>query len=162
MNRANQKRFLDNMVITEGEFTTEFFSRMDWRDMLSDEFGEHGNSIEVNSKESGTELTEKEHPVEEPALDVRKALAAAEDEEDAAAARLAEGEMALDDRDFVETAPSGPITTNDATPAEQSGVVNTPDVTFEEIQNDETGLEGTIDGYMLSFVELYWDVMRDI
>ena len=35
--KANQKRMLDNVVITEGNFTSDFFNKVDWRDMLGDD-----------------------------------------------------------------------------------------------------------------------------
>ena len=35
--KANQKRMLDNVVITEGNFTSDYFNKVDWRDMLGDD-----------------------------------------------------------------------------------------------------------------------------
>ncbi|KAF9581077.1 swr1 complex component, partial [Lunasporangiospora selenospora] len=37
LKKANQKRMLDNVVIQEGGFTTDYFQKMDWRDMLGED-----------------------------------------------------------------------------------------------------------------------------
>ena len=37
LRKANQKRVLDNVVIQQGEFTTDHLMRNDWRDMLDED-----------------------------------------------------------------------------------------------------------------------------
>ena len=84
MRKANQKRMLDNVVIGEGEFTTDFFNKVDWKDMLGDEMA-------ASIKDTET-------------VDVQQALAAVEDIDDARAAQEAQREMDVDANEFAETA----------------------------------------------------------
>lgn len=94
LRKAQQKTILDNVVIQEGEFTTDYFTKLSVRDMLGDEavgdiVGED-KDISMNTSGLGGRSLEK-------------ALAQAEDADDAAAAAVAMREVNnLDAEDFVE------------------------------------------------------------
>lgn len=92
LKKANQKRHLDNVVIQEGEFTTDYFSRLSVNDLLGDE------------AESGTE---EDTPLFGDTSKLNNALLQAEDAQDAQAARAAMREVALDEEDFNEDGKEG-------------------------------------------------------
>lgn len=150
LKKANQKRLLDNVVIQEGDFTTEFFGKMDWRDMLDDG---SGDVVDVDVE------PEEEQPaiVTPGAHDLTRAFAQVEDEEDAAAAQVAQHEGNLDAGDFA-------VPTGESVPVKKVQVVEpsasaTP-VPAEEEEEEEEDLEGepgSIDEYMLRFVQWDWD-----
>ncbi|CAG8516030.1 2068_t:CDS:2 [Diversispora eburnea] len=96
LQKANQKRLLDKMVITDGEFTTDFFQRMDWREIVSDIAPNRAEEV-IDEPNSGIEL--------------EQCLAEVEDENDVNAAKVAKIEMDLDLTDFADTS---------ETPAESS------------------------------------------
>ena len=150
LRKANQKRLLDNVVIQQGEFTTENLLRNDWRDML-DEGGTSLAGVHVGDAAAA-------------GRDVDRALLAAEDEEDAAAARVAHQEMQLDAEDFAadESAPAAPApgtsspapgTPADATPREPSA----PREATSDAESEDEDPVGSIDDYMLRFVEADWE-----
>lgn len=145
LKKANQKRRLDEMVIAEGDFTTDYLQKLDWRDYLD----------EGQLKDLGVDA-EGAVPGSESAADIRQALAAAEDEEDAAAAKAAEGELAVDASDFSETAPlpaaamaTGSGAEGSATPTQNE----TPGEVVMEVEEDADPLAGTVDGFMCRFVD---------
>lgn len=167
LKKAEQKRLLDQHVIQEGDFTTDYFAKSDWRDML-------GADMVPSAAGAEDETGDK---------DVRAALAAAEDEEDAVAAKEAEGETEgrLDNEDF--DGPAAP-TADSGVPTKSGGATGgqgTPVVTFEEgpsrqtetpalgdgtpaveeMEEDEDELEGTVDGYMLNWVQEDWAYFGD-
>jgi len=153
LRKANQKRLLDNVVIQEGEFNTEGLAkRIDWRDMLDD-----------GGKLGGVEVGTGEDSGGGDGREVERAFLEAEDEEDRVAAMKAREEMFVDDSDFVE-AQQGQQAEKKSTAASRD-VSNTPvpaahgegeaDMGLEEADEDEEG--GTIDDYMLAFVERDWE-----
>lgn len=89
LRKAQQKQMLDNVVIQEGEFTTDYFTKLSVRDMLGDEsLGGHADEAVLPSSSRNLE----------------KILAVAEDDEDAKAAAAAMKEVSnLDAEDFDET-----------------------------------------------------------
>ncbi|OLL25871.1 Helicase swr1 [Neolecta irregularis DAH-3] len=121
LKKANQKRLLDNMVITEGQFTTDYFNKVDWRDMFGPEFN-----------------LDERHQASGPIME--KALAAAEDDEDATAARVAQGEIDADAIDFDE---NSKVVKEDDPQVSQSNVEDTED------QNEP----GHVDDYILRFLQ---------
>ncbi|CBQ69891.1 related to SWR1-DEAH-box protein, putative RNA helicase [Sporisorium reilianum SRZ2] len=150
LRKANQKRLLDSVVIQQGEFTTETLAkRIDWRDMLDD-----GGRI------AGVEVGEVGEGVES-GREVERAFLEAEDEEDRQAALKAREEMFVDDDEFDDR--------QQAQQAQQGqqGQQGTPDNSTPQVaeveadageageEDDEEG--GTIDDYMLAFVERDWD-----
>lgn len=132
LKKANQKRRLDEMVIAEGDFTTDYLQKLDWRDYLDEgqlkELGVDGEPLAPGATGRATGAGA------ESAAEIRQALAAAEDEEDAVAAKAAEGELHMDETEFSETA---------ALDAAAAVIV------------EEDPLAGTVDGYMMRFVESY-------
>ncbi|KAG4302027.1 hypothetical protein PCK1_001702 [Pneumocystis canis] len=80
--KANQKRMLDNVVIGEGYFTTDHLNKINWSDIIYE-----------NIKIDDAQLNEK---------NLECMLMAAEEENDAAAARVAKNEMDIDAIDFSE------------------------------------------------------------
>lgn len=128
LKKANQKRMLDNMVIADGDFTTEYFAKMDWRDMLGDKLVQEIESEKQQKQPAATDALEddSERPESAPEptrAEILEALAAAEDEEDAEAAELAEEELVEDDNDFADLQEPGTATAEkrqneDGVPAE--------------------------------------------
>lgn len=90
LKKANQKRQLDNVVIQEGDFTTDYLGKFSVRDL-------------VNDTSIISDLPDK--PIGEN-VDVNL-LAQAEDEADRNAAREAMKEVAVDDQDFSEEKSDG-------------------------------------------------------
>lgn len=85
LKKANQKRQLDNVVIQEGDFTTDYLGKFSVKDLVND------TSIAVD-------LPDK--PIGENAN--MELLAQAEDEADRNAAKEAMKEVAVDEEDFVD------------------------------------------------------------
>lgn len=89
LRKSNQKRMLDDVVIQEGDFTTDYFNKLSVRDMIGDEL------IDADD-------------MPDAALDrvlgsSKGAISQVEDREDAAAANAAEKEVQhADDADFSE------------------------------------------------------------
>lgn len=172
LKKANQKRLLDRVVIQEGDFTTEFFGKMDWRDML-DESMVPAEEDEERIEDVPVEEEEVQAPGKEKELAL--ALAQVEDEEDAAAAQVAQGEGDLDFADFgadeskrvkdtgTETpGPSVPSLSRVGTePATGAGTGATGSGAATPYPDDEYEYDddepGAIDEYMLRYVEWEWD-----
>ncbi|CAN3364163.1 helicase Swr1p [Diutina catenulata] len=135
LRKANQKRQLDNVVIQEGEFTTDFLGKFSVRDLVEDSV-------------AATDDLPAEALAPQPG-NINTLLAQAEDEEDRSAANEAMKEVAIDDEDFNENAvpPS-----SSATPGPEAPVATDADVDYAE------GV-GHIDEYMIKFIsnELYTD-----
>ncbi|KAL8279864.1 hypothetical protein RQP46_007714 [Phenoliferia psychrophenolica] len=160
LKKANQKRRLDEMVIAEGDFTTDYLQKLDWRDYLDDS----------QIKELGIDEGDLAPGAGESAAEVRQALAAAEDEEDAAAAKAAEGELQVDQSDFSEAAPLpkadvvGPTGSGAPTPTPTGGPSGEGTATPMEVElpEEEEGevdpLAGTVDGYIVRFVTENWEL----
>ena len=153
LRKANQKRMLDDVVIQEGEFTTDYFNKMSVKDVLGDDpdllDGDAAANAAMDRILGGPDNDE----------DVQKVLAQAEDREDVAAARVAEREVVQTDAaDFDEnaatacTTPAGPGTPGDGQPtaAPDESIV---DEAMQEINEDDLNAWGTpvesTDDYML-------------
>lgn len=106
--KANQKRMLDNIVIGEGYFTTDYLNKINWRHIID-------STIKAND----TPLNEKS---------LERMLMAAEDENDALAARMANYEMDTDVIDFAERS----FSISDYDP-----IKNTPESTQEDSNNTD-------------------------
>jgi helicase SWR1 len=146
LQKANQKRSLDDIVIQKGEF--------DWRAIFRDESegGEIGNGAVAA---------------------LTQALGEFEDVEDARAADLAAREeyaiMGADNADF--GAEGGGDTRSRSRTAPASEVVHTEEALdeqreeevgeaeFEDEQDEEEG--GTVTDYMVTFVQHDWDFFKD-
>ncbi|KAG5419184.1 SWR1 [Candida metapsilosis] len=129
--KANQKRQLDNVVIQEGEFTTDYLGQFSVRDLVND----------ANISESTKEIADRTIDFSGDTK-MTNAFAQAEDEEDRVAAGAALKEVAVDDEDFT-----------DENKAQPNGLTKGLDGE-EEIPDDidyEEGV-GHIDEYMLRFI----------
>lgn len=167
LKKANQKRMLDNVVIQEGEFTTDYFQKMDWRDMLGEEdLAKIGDLGPTQANGEPQDLSTVH------GTDLEQALAAAEDENDVLAMQQAKHEMeGVDVGDFSEAgaAATGASSNGSTDPSKaakdgkggkhgESGVAR---VQFEASSSsnavDEEEGEviemGHVDEYMLRFME---------
>lgn len=116
LRKASQKQMLDDVVIQEGEFTTDYFNKISVRDVIttSGEICANENDVAANAAMDrvlgGVESTNPRN--------VGRVLEQAEDKEDVAAARVAEKEIQEDEADFSEQQPSGVSTARNGTPRE--------------------------------------------
>jgi helicase SWR1 len=176
LRKANQKRMLDDVVIQEGEFTTDYFNKLSIRDMLGDDAVALDGDVSANAA--------MDRVLGGPTgsgRDVEKVLEQVEDREDIVAAKVAEKELIhTDDADFDEkgTGQSSVVATPTAsTPLEalHPGRSNTPSALrlvepasvgtatpaaqqdSEMVDVDDDGNEpGHVDEYMLRFSE--WEL----
>ena len=131
LKKANQKRQLDNVVIQEGDFTTDYFGKFSVKDLLT---------------EGSSDVPDK--PIEETGGNIEEMLAQAEDESDRVAANAAMQEVAVDQDEFDEKTKSDSAyqtpnsTKTPSVPSKDSG--NLDDMDYEEVCH--------IDEYMLRFI----------
>ena len=140
LRKATQKANLDNLVIQEGEYTTEYLQKFSWREMLG---------IEKDNDED-----QDQDMVTAPNSNVERAFADAEDDDDAKAAAIARGEQTheLDEADFEDK--------DEETPQQSQPIDDANEDVEMTIDNDEDEDEdNSVDDYMLRFVEMYWDIM---
>jgi helicase SWR1 len=145
LRKATQKQILDNVVIQEGDFTTDYFHRLTVQDMI-------GNVDGISTDRALTENL----PV-----NLQKALAAAEDAEDAAAANVAIKEANLDVEEFAERAASVPLSTVDDSQSQSPAVVAAtedgssvpPELDAYASSPYSDDEPGHIDDYMIRFIE---------
>lgn len=157
LRKANQKQMLDDVVIQEGDFTTDYFNKMNVKDTQVED------SDLLDGDEFANAAMDRVLGGAGNNKDMQRVIAQAEDTEDVAAAKIAEREIVQTDAaDFDEN-----VVTNDATPA---GVgtpipptpvgVDTPLVQEileeEEEEEEEQNAWGdqikSTDDYMLSFM----------
>lgn len=118
LRKASQKQMLDDVVIQEGEFTTDYFnnnSQVTVQDVAGGLMGEHDEAANaaMDLVLGGVETTDTRTAT--------KALEQVEDTEDVIAAHAAEREIQQDDADFSEVKPSsGAASTRQGTPREDS------------------------------------------
>lgn len=177
LRKANQKRMLDDVIIQEGDFTTDYLNKMNVRDMLDDE------ALDGDAEASAA----MDRVLGGGGGGVGKVLEEVEDTEDIAAAKIAEKEMVnTDDADFDErTAISSgggatPRTPGPPTPSEliaptsafaptptpfeqrvaetaESGMATPTDAVDTEMA-EQVDEPGHVDEYMLRFLE--WDLQQ--
>ena len=155
LKKANQKRQLDNVVIQEGEFTTDYFGKFSVKDLVS---GEGNSNDDIPDR-----------PIMGDGIgqgNVGNVLAQAEDEEDRNAANAAMKEIQVDDEDFDEE--SKPATAG-TTPVPSAGTPgmdtkSTTPVVTTEVNTDLADIDfeegvGHVDEYMLRFIAdgNFWD-----
>ncbi|ANB14381.1 chromatin-remodeling protein SWR1 [Sugiyamaella lignohabitans] len=167
LRKATQKQILDNVVIQEGDFTTDYFHKMSVKELVGDVAG-----------------VDLDHDLAEPPQNSRslaKALAQAEDADDAVAASVAMREANLDAEDFSERATSTAATPGRSESEQPTGVSEQsvepptgasveptdgsvepsvePDALQSEQEPDLSDSEesddgiGHIDDYMIKFIE---------
>jgi helicase SWR1 len=158
---------LDDVVIQEGEFTTDYFNKMSVRDVLGDEAGLLDGDAAANAA--------MDRLLGGPGVggDVGGVLEAAEDQEDVAAAKVAQQEIiqtdAADFDEKVGTAAVTPKTQGTDTPMEDLptsgfGASPAPDASLSganngdemDVDEDEINAWGapitSTDDYMLKFM----------
>lgn len=160
LRKASQKQMLDDIVIQEGGFTTDYFNKLSVRTVMShatDEADVVGDAMDrvLGGVESADQRT------------VGRVLEQAEDREDVAAAHVAEKEIQEDEADFAEKPPttsaSGASSTRQGTPATQDGhgigrsnlglfsASADADDAIQEIENNAWGERmHTVDDYLLA------------
>jgi helicase SWR1 len=105
LRKASQKQMLDDVVIQEGEFTTDYFNKISVRDVvgINGEVSANENDVVANlAMDRVLGGVDSSGP-----RNVGRVLEQAEDKEDVAAARVAEKEIQQDDADFLEQQPAG-------------------------------------------------------
>jgi helicase SWR1 len=119
LRKASQKQMLDDVVIQEGAFTTDYFNNrngeLSVQEVAGGLMGEHDAAANaaMDLVLGGVDKTDTRTAT--------KALEQAEDTEDVVAARAAEKEILQDDADFSEARPSsGAASTQQGTPREGS------------------------------------------
>ncbi|KAI9659846.1 MAG: swr1 complex component [Bathelium mastoideum] len=151
LRKSNQKRLLDNVVIQEGEFNTDYFNKLSYRDALDD-----GPTAVGEDDEAGAAM-DKVFGGGEATVD--QVLESVEDQEDVQAAQNArKEEVQTDVADFEE---SGPGTQVKSTP--KSSVPPMPGDTIPQAEANKEREEHAdehelphVDNYMLRFVE--WEL----
>lgn len=108
LRKANQKRMLDDVVIQEGEFTTDYFNNMSVKDMIGDE------DLDDRDADANAAMDR----VLGRGRGTGRVFEAVEDQEDIAAAQEAEKEIANEATEFDEKGPATPKTPGPATPGE--------------------------------------------
>ena len=136
LRKANQKRMLDDVVIQEGEFTTDYFNKLNVQDMLDDEAldGDAQANAAMDRVLGGGGAANG------------KVFEQVEDKEDIAAAKVAEKEMIhTDEADFDEKAglSSGggatPRTPGPPTPSDfMPPAIGTPDTVHNRAMTSDT------------------------
>ena len=140
LRKANQKRMLDDVVIQEGDFTTDYLNKLSVRDMLGDEV--------VDGDAEASAAMDR-------VLGSRSAMGfeQVEDREDIAAARVAEKEVQhADDGDFEEVVDSHEPSATPRTPgAISEAPLEATNSALHETDNEDKENDGFqhIDEYML-------------
>lgn len=152
LRKASQKQMLDDVVIQEGEFTTDHFNKVSVQDVLIDKLDSTSQGVDAADAALDRVLG---GPNNTDQRKVGRVLEQAEDREDVAAARVAEKEIQADEADFTErpsNVASGASTTRQGTPASKSVLDGALDET-EEAEEAEENAWGermnNIDDYML-------------
>lgn len=148
LRKANQKQLLDDVVIQEGDFTTDYMNKLTYRDMLDDDGAPDENDAAglAMDRVLGNDKTNV------------AVLEQAEDQEDRAAAKVAAREVQhADDGDFEDKTASATPRTNEAhTP----GPFAATEAALAETRDDQDQVDGhDIDGYM---VKLQSWMMKDV
>ncbi|EDN07883.1 conserved hypothetical protein [Histoplasma mississippiense (nom. inval.)] len=162
LRKANQKRMLDDVIIQEGEFTTDYFQKLDVRGMLTD-------AVVDGHDEASAAM---DRVLDTKVVGTPRAFEQAEDKEDIDAAKNAEKELEhADDGDFEEgSVPHTPgqpgpsqVGTPMATEVEEYepsvthvGNANTPahlGSPSAQVAQDKEPESGHIDDYLLRFME---------
>ncbi|KAE8909983.1 Protein PHOTOPERIOD-INDEPENDENT EARLY FLOWERING 1 [Phytophthora fragariae] len=106
LRKAQQKRHLDFLVMSEGQFTTDFFSKASLRELMIGSTGEEPKIIESESEDESTD--EDMDDDNEVTLDtVENAMAQLEDEDDVVAMKGARAEYLQEQNEFDEDGGSG-------------------------------------------------------
>lgn len=147
LRKANQKRMLDDVIIQEGEFTTDYFTKLDAQEIA-----------EPDERDGQDEASAAMDRVLGNRVGGTRVFEAAEDKEDLDAAKNAQKEQEhADDGDFEEHASHGTPAQAGTPLAVEDGAAPVP----LQVSGDQPDVElqpGHIDDYLLRFME--WN-MRD-
>ncbi|EHL00371.1 putative Helicase SWR1 [Glarea lozoyensis 74030] len=123
LRKANQKRMLDDVVIQEGEFTTDYFKKS-----TNQEVTEEEPSLPLDDDAAAASAAmDRVLGGPDNSKNVQRVLAQAEDREDVAAARVAEQEInETDAADFDENAATATATATPAAAGTPRDAVDTP------------------------------------
>jgi helicase SWR1 len=153
LRKSNQKRLLDDVIIQKGEFTTDYFNRVTYRDAFADD-----------DMQGDAEASAAMDKILGDSAGLGKVLDAVEDKEDVAAAKVAQKEMShIDDDDFNDTpaAANTPKASTPQTPGADAakGAPSGPDAVMEEADKekqqvlDEEVELPHVDEYMVRFLQ---------
>ncbi|MCJ1442028.1 MAG: swr1 complex component [Stictis urceolatum] len=121
LRKANQKRMLDDVIIQEGDFTTDFFHKPSPRDAFEDD------AMHEADAEASAAMDRVLGAGSAPGKLGAKIFEQAEDKEDIAAAHVAEKEVQhADEADFSERTPAGGATPKSSVPQTPGGAPDTP------------------------------------
>ncbi|EGS24111.1 uncharacterized protein CTHT_0000420 [Thermochaetoides thermophila DSM 1495] len=151
LRKASQKQMLDDVVIQEGEFTTDYFRKLAVRDVI----GSNGEVMQNEDDVAANAAMDRVlGGVENTNLrNVSRVLEQAEDKEDVAAARVAEKEIQQDDVDFLEASTAGVGTSREGTNEPGQLHKAAQEEGESEVEYNAWGSRmGTIDDYMLKFM----------
>jgi helicase SWR1 len=144
LRKASQKQMLDDVVIQEGDFTTDYMNKLSYRDMLDDNTAEDDVAGLAMDRLLGNDRTNL------------AVLEQAEDHEDRAAAKVAVREVQhADDGDFEDKTATATPRTNDA---QTPGPFAANETALAEAQAHDEGAHD-IDEYM---IRLQTHLMRDV
>ncbi|KAK2740454.1 swr1 complex component [Myotisia sp. PD_48] len=170
LRKANQKRMLDDVVIQEGEFTTDYLNKLHVRDIID----EDGNGLTEGHDEASAAM---DRVLDTKVRGAARVFEQAEDKEDIDAAKTAEKELEhVDDADFEEgTTPHTPgagqvlgqSQTGTPLPTEYDPSISqtnnntrhvTPSVAvldggLDSTYDDSEAQVGHVDDYLLRFME---------
>lgn len=151
LRKATQKTILDNVVIQEGEFTTEYFSKLSVQDILGNDAGRETAAPTFEELQGSTGGPKR----------LEAAMAQAEDRDDQVAANLAMNEARMDQEEFSDSnkqpTQNGQITENgeqqDHPSQSDSASVS---ASLEPYQESSQPVEiGHIDDWMVHALEKY-------
>lgn len=151
LRKARQKEMLDDVVIQEGEFTTDYFNRVTARDTTggvpAEEEANSGDAAAANAAMDRVLGVGDESSTGGRSRGVgTRVLEQAEDREDVAAAHVAEREIQTDDADFLEKGPGAGASSSGASTARQ-GTPLTPGISGKPPGRSGLGLYGDgVDG----------------
>ncbi|GME92474.1 unnamed protein product [[Candida] boidinii] len=187
LKKANQKRQLDDVIIQEGDFTTDYFSKLSVKDLLGEpddaitgEADGDGSSSAAAATSSNSNTVNNDRLLfdNKSSGNLTSMLAQAEDADDAKAANLAMQEVEVDNADFDENAAknnsSGGLTpfsesdqrdsSVDISNTNNNGSLTLPNSKPNEANDDERYYgdddeAGHIDEYMIRYIAsgYYWD-----
>jgi helicase SWR1 len=147
LRKSNQKRLLDDVIIQRGDFTTDMFERVTYKDALDDMIAvEDRTSSDANASAALDKFLGN-------IGELGNVLDNVEDKEDAAAAKAAQKEAVLGDGvDFDENTAA----------AQASAMAANPNAVLDAetaVENDE---KPHVDEYMVKFMqeEMKWDPIR--
>ncbi|EXJ79575.1 adenosinetriphosphatase [Capronia epimyces CBS 606.96] len=149
LRKASQKQLLDDVVIQEGDFTTDYMNKLTYRDMLDDHTEEEDAAGLAMDRVLGNDNSKL------------AVLEQAEDQEDRAAAKVAAREVQhADDGDFEDRTANATPRTNEAQTPGPFGATETALAEAQvEGSGSGSGSSGHMDDYM---IRLQSFLMRDI